>query len=102
MIRTPCLKSAAASRRRIALLALSVALCAAPAVAATPPAPLPTAKAARTAKATKSPARPVASPYARAAEHQARAPQAVGGQTPTPSQAFGQARHSPRAAAKRH
>ena len=80
---------------------LAAALASMPATAA-PAAPAP-AKSTKAATKAKSPPKRVTSPYARAAEQQARGPQAVGGLSPTPGQAAATARaHSPRATAKRH
>jgi hypothetical protein len=95
------LKHSSAARRAARVLLVAAGCFAVAAGAAVPtPAPAKTAKVAKTSKAA---ARPATSPYARAAQHQARGPQSVGGQTPTAAQAGGAAKaHSPRATAKRH
>ncbi len=101
MSRLTCLLPSAAPRRFAGALLLAAGFFAIAAAAATPTAS--PAKAAKVTKNAKAPARPVTSPYARAAQHQARGPQTVGGSTPAAAQAGGAAKaHSPRATAKRH
>jgi hypothetical protein len=100
MTRAKLLPPSATSARAAGAVLVIAGLYAVSAGAVPPPSATPparNAKAVRPAISAKSPGRPVTSPYARAAEHQARAPQAVGGQSRTAAQA-----HSPRAPAKRH
>lgn len=95
----PTYRKHSRTARRVARVLLIAAGCFGVAAGAAVPTPTP----AKTAKSSKAAARPVTSPYARAAQRQARGPQAVGGQTPTAAQAGGAAKaHSPRATAKRH